>query len=89
MSRQWLDVVAKSGSVLLISPDPRAIGKEQQSALREAFEGYVHRPSGEPLDWRESRTPQAWRSSAGPDTYSWVLEEGESPFPIGIQRGAD
>jgi alpha-galactosidase len=89
MSRQWLDVVAKSGSVLLVSPDPSAIGKEQQSALREAFERCVHRPSSEPLDWIESRTPHDWRSSVGPDTYNWILEEGESPFPIGIQRGPD
>ena len=89
MSRQWLEVVAKSGSVLLISPDPKAVGKEQQSALREAFEGCVHRPSSEPLDWVETRTPQDWRSSAGTENYNWVLEEGESPFPIGIQRGED
>jgi alpha-galactosidase len=89
MSRQWLEVVATSGSVLLISPDPKAIGKEQQSALREAFERCVHRPNSEPLDWIETRSPQAWRSSVGPDTYNWVLEEGESPFPIGIQRGSD
>jgi alpha-galactosidase len=89
MSRQWLEVVAKSGSVLLVSPDPRAIGKEQQSALREAFERCIQRPSSEPLDWIETRTPHAWRSSVGPDTYNWILEEGESPFPIGIQRGLD
>jgi alpha-galactosidase len=89
MSRQWLDVVAKSGSVLLISPDPRAIGKEQQGALRDAFERCVHRPSSEPVDWLETRTPQAWRSSVGADTYRWILEEGENPQPIGIQRGPD
>jgi alpha-galactosidase len=89
MSRQWLEAVANSGSVLLVSPDPRAIGKEQQSALREAFEICVHRPSSEPLDWIETRTPHAWRSSVRPYTYDWTLEEGESPFPIGIQRGPD
>jgi alpha-galactosidase len=89
MSRQWLDVVANSGSVLLVSPDPRAIGKEQQTALREAFERCVHRPSSEPLDWIETRAPHAWRSSVRPYTYDWILEEGESPFPIGIQRGPD
>src|SRR5580698_1613939 len=51
MSRQWLEAVANSGSVLLVSPDPRAIGKEQQSALREAFQRCVDRPSSEPVDW--------------------------------------
>jgi alpha-galactosidase len=89
MSRQWLEAVANSGSVLLVSPDPRAIGKEQQNALREAFEICVHRPSSEPLDWIETRTPHAWRSSVRPYSYDWILEEGESPFPIGIQRGPD
>jgi alpha-galactosidase len=89
MSRQWLDSVASSGTVLLISPDPRAIGKEQQDALREAFSRCVHRPSSEPLDWTETRTPHTWRSSVKPFTYDWILPEGESPFPIGIQRGPD
>jgi alpha-galactosidase len=89
MSRQWLEAVANSGSVLLVSPDPRVIGKEQKNALREAFETCAHRPSSEPLDWIETRTPHAWRSSVRPYTYDWTLEEGESPFPIGIQRGPD
>jgi alpha-galactosidase len=87
MSRQWLEAVAESGSVLLVSPDPRAIGNPQQDALREAFERCIHRPSSEPLDWIETRTPHAWRSSVKPSTYDWILEGGETPFPIGIQRG--
>ncbi|MGB6688444.1 MAG: hypothetical protein WBE76_11430 [Terracidiphilus sp.] len=36
MSRQWLRVVATSGTVLLVSPDPKAIGQEQKQLLREA-----------------------------------------------------
>ena len=89
MSQQWLTAVANSGSVLLVSPDPRAIGTEQRNALREAFERCSHQPSSEPVDWMETRTPHAWRSSVGPGSYEWTLEEGESPFPIGIQRGPD
>jgi alpha-galactosidase len=87
MSRQWLEVVAKSGTVLMVSPDPRAIGNQQQDALREAFASYVERPGSEPVDWVENRTPSIWRSSTRPYSYDWILEEGESPFPIGIQRG--
>jgi hypothetical protein len=82
-------VFPNSGNALLVSPDPRAIGKEQKNALREAFERCVHRPSSEPLDWIETRTPHAWRFSVRPYNYDWTLEEGESPFPIGIQRGPD
>ena len=89
MSKQWLNLVANSGSVLLISPNPKAIGNEQRGALREAFARCVQRPSSEPIAWLESRTPSAWRSSGGSQAYDWILEEGESPFPIGIQRGED
>lgn len=89
MSRQWLDVVAKSGSVLLISPGPGAVGKEQRSALREAFHRCAERYSSQPVDWVQTRSPQTWHSSRGPDTYDWVREEGESPFPIGIPRGPE
>jgi alpha-galactosidase len=86
-SREWLQAVAHSGTVLLVSPDSRATGKEQLDAIRQAFELCVHKPASEPLNWVDSRTPSAWRSSSGTETYNWILEEGESPFPIGIQRG--
>jgi alpha-galactosidase len=89
MSRQWLQAVAASGAVFLISADLRAMGKEQHDALREAFEYYAQKPKSEPLDWIDSRTPSAWRSSTGTEAYNWILDEGESPFPIGIQRGPD
>lgn len=89
LSRQWLQAVANSGTVLLISPDPRAIGQEQKQSLREAFERCIARSSSEPLDWMKSRTPASWRSAEGVQNYGWIQEEGESPFPIGIQRGPD
>jgi alpha-galactosidase len=89
MSRQWLQVVANSGTVLLVSPDPKAIGQEQKQSLREAFERLLAKPAGEPLDWIKNRTPASWQSSEATRNYEWNLEEGESPFPIGIQRGLD
>ncbi len=85
MSRQWLDLVARSGTVLLVSPDPRSIGAAQRQALREAFATSSTQPATQPLDWLQSRTPAAWRDR----NYQWILESGESPFPLGIQRGPD
>jgi alpha-galactosidase len=89
MTRQWLQAVADSGTVLLVSPDPRAIGPEQKQALRQAFARCVQQPASEPLDWIKTRTPATWRSATTTQNYEWNLEEGESPFPIGIQRGPD
>ena len=86
-TRQWLRAVADSGTVLLISPEPGTVGKEQQDALREAFERCVQATESEPLDWLDSRTPAAWRSGGETQAYDWIAAEGQSPFPIGIQRG--
>jgi alpha-galactosidase len=87
VTRQWLQAVARSGTVLLVSPDPRAVGREQREALREAFELCAHQPTSEPLNWLESRSPSAWHGSEGTESYNWLLEDGASPFPIGIPRG--
>lgn len=89
MTRQWLQAVAASGTVFLLSADYRVIGADQRAALRDAFELCVHKPDCEPLEWTGTRTPSSWRSSAGTQTYDWILEEGESPFPIGVQRGPE
>lgn len=89
MTKQWLQLVADSGSVLLISPDPRSIGAEQRQALREAFERCAQTPASEPLDWLESPTPHSWRAQDATRTYNWIEPEGASPFPIGVQRGPD
>jgi alpha-galactosidase len=89
LSRQWLQAVANSGTVLLISPDPRAIGAEQRQSLREAFARCIAKPASQPLDWIKTRTPVSWRSAEAAQNYDWTQEEGESPFPIGIQRGPD
>jgi alpha-galactosidase len=89
MSRQWLQVVADSGTVLLVSADSKAVGQEQKEAFRDAFERCVKQAGSEPLDWTNTRTPASWRSSGVTQNYEWILEEGESPFPIGIQRRPD
>ena len=62
MTRQWLDAVAGSGTVLLVSPEPGAVGDDQRKVLRDAFALCVQSSQSEPLDWLTSRTPAAWLS---------------------------
>lgn len=85
MTKQWLDAVTNTGTVLLVSPEPDAIGPDQRAALRDAFARYAQQPTSQPTDWLGSRTPDAWQRG----TYQWNLPEGEDPFPIGVQRGSD
>jgi alpha-galactosidase len=89
MSRKWLQAVAASGTVLLLSADQKYLNQEQRNAIRESFALCVNKARSEPVDWVQTHTPTEWRSSAGIRTYDWILEEGESPFPIGIQRGPE
>jgi len=45
-NKQWLDLIARSGTALFVSPEPRAIGPEQRQALKEAFEVAASKPTG-------------------------------------------
>ena len=84
LTEQWLRVVAESGSVLLVSPDPRSVGAEQKAALRAAFSTCVRQSESEPLDWTETRAPSAWSERGSTKTYEWIEADGASPFPIGV-----
>jgi alpha-galactosidase len=75
-NRQWLDLLARSGTPLFVSADPDAVGPEQRAALRQAF-GLAARPQtpAEPLDWLTTTCPRRWRTGHGTYTYDWA------PFP--------
>ena len=70
---QWLDVVAKSGSVLFVSiADDGSYTEEVKQAIKEAYRkaSEVHAPS-RPVVWMETATPKTWTSEFGTDTYNW------------------
>ncbi len=76
----WLRAVALSGSVLLISPDPKAFGAEQKAAVKKAFEVVAARPSTQPLDWMETNVPTLWRTGSGEQRFQWLDAAGAYPF---------
>ncbi len=86
LTEQWLRAVAATGSVLLVSPEPGAVGAAQKRALQEAFlqVGAAASRPAVPQDWVESRTPDVWRGAGGAETrYGWVdAATGASPFSI-------
>ena len=85
LTRQWLDVVARSGAALVISPDPRSFGPEQKEAVRRAFSLAAGRgPQADPVDWFATRTPAVWRAGGGAEqqTYTWLEPSGAYPFTV-------
>jgi alpha-galactosidase len=86
-TRQWLDVVAKSGTVLLISPEPGAVGPEMRAAIQSAFA--IAAKGGQslaPIDWLETHTPYRWQADASShhldERYDWLQPEGALPFEV-------
>lgn len=85
-NRQWLDVLARSGTATLVSAGPPARGADQRSALREAFAiASTGGVGATPLDWIETGTPAHWRPgrirAAGQERrYAWSGRDGASAF---------
>ncbi len=71
-NREWLDVLAKSGTPLFVSIAEDAYTDEIKADIKSAFEKAVscNRVS-KPVDWFESKTPSKWESSFGTDEYTW------------------
>ncbi|MBS1858956.1 MAG: hypothetical protein JST11_26525 [Acidobacteria bacterium] len=82
LASRWLDLVARSGTALFVSPDPKALNVESRQAIRRAFAAAaVPRDIAEPLDWMQTTTPARWRIQGQTVEYGWYGPEGATPFP--------
>ncbi len=81
-NRQWLDALARSGAVTMVSAAPSQRGPEQTAALRAAFAIAAAGGQGaRPLDWMETSAPARWRGAEGSaQQYDWNGPGGASPF---------
>ena len=76
-NRQWLDLLARSGTMLFVSLAPDALGADQRRDLKEALAlAASPQPLGEPLDWQRSVYPARWRLMDRERTYDWVGADG-------------
>ena len=76
LTRQWLDLVARSATALFVSADPTILGDRERTAIRAAFELAAKPQVGaEPLDWFDTTAPSRWRSGGRTIEYRWYEEE--------------
>jgi alpha-galactosidase len=72
-NRQWLDLAARSGTMLFVSLAPDALGEEQRRDLRSALAiAAAPQPLGEPLDWQHTTWPTRWRLMGETRVYDWI-----------------
>lgn len=81
LNRQWLSLLASSGTPLFVSASPQAVGPEQKAALQEAF-AVASQPQApaEPLDWMENTCPERWKIAGKEVTFDWSASGVPSPF---------
>ncbi len=72
LTRQWLDLVARSGAPLFISVDPASANAVHTPALRAALaSAAIARQPGEPLDWLDTTIPERWQLGGKVTRYNW------------------
>ena len=84
-NRHWLDLLARSGTALFVSPGEGARGAEQSAALRDAFAlASASGPALRPASWMEESTPRSWVAERDgkvvEQSYSWCDPDGAWPF---------
>ena len=82
-NRQFLDLIARSGTVLFVSVDPatrtQRVDADLAVALRLALDGGA--PGGvRPLDWLHTATPSRWEAGDRTVHYDWLADDGADPF---------
>ena len=86
LNRRFLDLVARSGTVLFVSVDPTtrtdAVDADLAAALRIALDG-GEAGGVEPLDWFSTTTPTRWRCGGDVRTYDWLPSTGGDPYEVG------
>src|SRR2546427_359144 len=79
-NRRWLDLLARSGTMLFVSLAPDALGAEQRRDLRAALATAARpQPLGEPLDWQRTAWPTRWRLLGQVQTYDWLGADRAAP----------
>lgn len=82
---QWMDVVARSGTSLFLSPEPTSVTPEIKSAMKDAMLIASQEGIGFPVHPTTGATPAEWQFSkpARIDRrYEWCGSEGVSPFEV-------
>lgn len=83
LNRQWMDIVARTGTALFVSPAVGERTADHSQAIREAFRITARGGDGAyPDDCLRESTPRLWTSGRSKLQYNWIAKDGATPFPV-------
>lgn len=75
MNRQWLDLLARSGSPLFVSCKPGVLNDAEYAELKAAWAvNSIQENDCRPLDWMETVCPEFWLIDGQEVHYHWYEE---------------
>ena len=78
LNREWLKIVANSGTALFVSPKPDVLNDEIISDLTKAYAiNSIQEDQLKPLDWMENSCPERWLLNGNEMTFHWYPESGK------------
>ncbi|MFA6277265.1 MAG: hypothetical protein WC622_10980 [Pedobacter sp.] len=71
-NKQWMQLLAESGSPLFVSAQLSFLGEAQKTAIKLAFnQAAKMQPTGEPLDWMVNQWPAKWKLNGRVVDFDW------------------
>jgi alpha-galactosidase len=71
-NKQWMQLLAESGTPLFISAQKEAVGAEQRDFIKHCFKtAATPLPVGEPLDWLDNPCPARWKLNGKQVEFNW------------------
>ena len=80
LNRQWIDLLAKSGTPMFLSCPDGALNEEQEAELKKLYRiASEQKTTAEPLDWMWNSTPSQWLIGGKKVSYCWNTDKLPEP----------
>ncbi|MEJ5994986.1 hypothetical protein WG904_11215 [Pedobacter sp. Du54] len=71
-NKQWMQLLAESGTPLFISAPEEVTGTEQKAFIKQCFATAAKKlPTAEPIDWLSNEFPTQWKLNGKRVTFNW------------------
>ena len=80
LNRQWIDLLAKSGTPMFLSCPDGALSEEQEAEMKKLYRiASEQKTTAEPLDWMWNSTTSKWLIGGKKVSYSWNTDKLPEP----------